>query len=282
MAEKLKIFRLLLSGHSNPYYNMALDQALIDSVSSLDSPPIFRVYGWRPCGVSFGFNQRIENILDIDRCRANGIPYVRRMTGGSVILHGDDISYSVISKKESLGIKGGVLESYKIINSFLISFYKSLGLRVDYARDKDSENDLGVCSLFKERYDIIYKGLKIGGNAQRRRGGVIFQHGSISLKDSGSQLKDLLQESSKSGREKSIALDKALNREIKFKEAEGLLISSFKNSFNVEFKESRLLDKELSNISLLQRAKYATSDWNLKRSDYVKEAPRLAQQEDKL
>ncbi len=257
---------------------MALDQALIESVSNLDSPPIFRVYGWRPEGVSFGFNQKIEDILNLDKCRKENIPYVRRMTGGSIILHKDDISYSLITKRDNLNIKTGVLESYKIINSFLICFYNSLGLEVDYFNNKDSEKDLGICSLFKERYDIIYKGFKMGGNAQRRRGEVVFQHGSIPLKDSNVlQLKRLLKDGSLGSLEKSISLDRALNREIDFKEAESLLISAFKKSFNAEFKGSKLLDIELSNIDYLEKCKYRTDSWNLERRDYAKEAPSLAQ-----
>ncbi|MDP8253356.1 MAG: lipoate--protein ligase family protein [Candidatus Kaelpia aquatica] len=275
MAKRLKRFRLVLSGHSSPYYNMALDQALINSVSNLDSPPVFRVYGWKPYGVSFGFTQKIETILDIERCDTQGIPYVRRMTGGSVILHRDDISYSVISKREDLDIQGGVLESYKTINSFLIRFYKSLGLEVEYAKDRDSGIDLGVCSLFKERYDIICKGLKIGGNAQRRKGGVIFQHGSIPLNDSSSELLALLKESNENSKERAISLGKALNREIGFKEAQDILVRSFKDTFEVDFKESSLLDKELLNIEFLDKSKYSVKDWNLKRRDYAKETSSL-------
>jgi len=276
MAKSLKRFRLILSGHSDPYYNMALDQALINSVSNLGSPPIFRVYGWRPHGISFGFTQKIETILNIDRCNSGEIPYVRRMTGGSAILHKDDISYSLIFKKDDLGIKGGVLDSYKVINSFLIRFYESLGLKVDYSGDKDSSIDLGVCSLSKERYDIICKGLKIGGNAQRRKGSVVFQHGSISLKDSSSELLKLLKDSSDNSSKKSISLDEALGRELSFKKAQDFLVRAFRDTFEVDFKESSLLEQELLNIIFLERNKYSTKDWNLKRRDHAKETPSLA------
>ncbi|MDP8216224.1 MAG: biotin/lipoate A/B protein ligase family protein [Candidatus Kaelpia imicola] len=275
MAKSLRRFRLILSGCSHPYCNMAFDQALISSVSNLDSPPIFRVYGWRPYGVSFGFTQKIETVLDLERCDAKNVPYVRRMTGGSVILHRDDISYSVISKREDLCIRGGVLDSYKTINSFLIRFYESLGLKVEYAENKDSGIDSGVCSFFKERYDVIYKGLKIGGNAQRRRGDVLFQHGSISLKDSSSELLMLLKESSRRSEAKSISLNRALNREIGFREAEALLAGAFKDTFEVEFKESSLLDEELLKIEFLDKNKYSTKDWNLERRDYAKETSSL-------
>jgi lipoyl(octanoyl) transferase len=277
MAESLKIFRLILSGYSSPYYNMALDQVLADSVAKENGLAVFRVYGWRPYGVSFGFNQKIGDILDLEKCRSKGIPYVRRMTGGSVILHRDDISYSVISRKEDLDIRGGILESYKTINSFLLKFYKGLGLKAAYSEKKDSDNDPGVCSLFKESYDIEYKGLKIGGNAQRRRAGVVFQHGSIPLRDSAFELRELLKVKNLESSKKSISLDKALGRELGFKEAESRLLESFKNSFNLEFKESELLDRELSSLEIIEQNKYAVDEWNLERRDHVKETSELAQ-----
>jgi lipoyl(octanoyl) transferase len=277
MAESLKIFRLILSGYSSPYYNMALDQVLADSVAKENGLAVFRVYGWRPYGVSFGFNQKIGDILDLEKCRSKGIPYVRRMTGGGVILHRDDISYSVISRKEDLDIRGGILESYKTINSFLLKFYKGLGLKAAYSEKKDSDNDSGVCSLFKESYDIEYKGLKIGGNAQRRRAGVIFQHGSIPLRDSAFELKELLKVKNLESGKKSISLDKALGRELEFKEAESRLLESFKNSFSLEFKESELLDRELFSLEIIGQNKYAVDEWNLERRDHVKETSGLAQ-----
>jgi lipoate-protein ligase A len=75
-----------------------------------------------------------------------------------------------------------------VLTSFLLSFYGKLGLAPRYAVDCSPPGTrLGgrtpLCFAGRETYDILVEGRKIGGNAQRRLKNVIFQHGSIPLRD---------------------------------------------------------------------------------------------------
>ncbi len=154
---------------------MDLDKSLFDS---FDGRPIFRLYSWEENSFTIGRFQKLEDE------KTYGTNYAKRMTGGGLLLHGFDISYTIIIPINLLG-KKSVKESYEYLCSFLLDFYKNLGLHVEYAKDimPDSLSKSFFCQEGFEAYDMICQGKKIGGNAQRRTKNLIFQHGSIPIKN---------------------------------------------------------------------------------------------------
>ena len=250
---------------------MAYDEAMFKAHSHKFIPPTLRIYGWNPDGISFGYFQDGSIINNI---KEGNIPLVRRMTGGGIIYHKGDISYSIICSRNDLNIKGAVDDSYRILCSFLIRFYESLGLKAEFSgcREKGS-NSGGLCCMAKERYDITIGGKKIGGNAQRRRRDIIFQHGSIPLRDVSIEINEL-SGIDKFDLDKNVtSLDKELNRKIDYYEAAELLRQSFQNTFNLKFKESGFIVQEEKMKDELLNNKYLTPKWNLERFDYAKYNP---------
>ena len=75
---------------------MAIDEALLRSFDPVSSPPILRLYGWSPPALSLGRFQKADQVLDLERCRADGVAVVRRVTGGGVIYHADELTLSLI------------------------------------------------------------------------------------------------------------------------------------------------------------------------------------------
>ena len=160
---------------------------------------------------------------DDDHLKKFGENHAKRMTGGGILFHGNDISYSLViptAYVKNLSVK----ESYEMICSFLMTFYKKLGLEPIYAKDME-QIELSAshyCQKGYEPYDILVNGKKIGGNAQRRTKEAIFQHGSISIDNTaysmGSSLEDL-------------------GVKISYKEAKALIQESFAQSFNVELEQ---------------------------------------------
>jgi lipoate-protein ligase A len=193
--------------------NMELDKSLYDN---FDSKAIFRLYSWKENSFSIGRFQKIDELEKF------GSDYAKRITGGGLLMHGFDISYSIIASAD-LFDKKSVKQSYEYLCSFLIHFYKDLGLDVEFA--KDTKQELSSESLFCQKgfepYDIVCQGKKIGGNAQRRSRDIIFQHGSIPLRD------DKREFSGYSLQEFGIDLDEERAKE--------LLKKSFINRFGVEF-----------------------------------------------
>ena len=165
-------------------YNMALDERIFYRYIE-DGIPCFRIYGWQVPSITYGISQQTENEIDLARCERDGVQVAQRITGGGVLFHHNEITYSLACSKEDVGEDSKVFVSYRQICAFLIYFYKSLGLRASFAFEADDFKHKSLphqlCSASHEKYDIVIGKRKIGGNAQKRRRQAIFQHGSIPL-----------------------------------------------------------------------------------------------------
>ncbi|HLO25336.1 MAG TPA: lipoate--protein ligase family protein [Geobacteraceae bacterium] len=182
-------WRFIDTGPLDGPANMAVDEALLACFDPATSAPVLRLYGWHPPAFSLGRFQDAGQILDLEKCRDAGIPVVRRITGGGVIYHADELTYSIVCSPNQIPPAKSVKDSFRVLTSFLLRCYEKLGLAARYAVDLyPAGARLGgrtpLCFAGREAYDILVQGRKIGGNAQRRLKNVIFQHGSIPLRGS--------------------------------------------------------------------------------------------------
>ncbi len=227
-----KTFRFILSPKLSAKENMAIDKVLIDNFTKGDMP-IFRLYTWEK-SFTLGVSQKIEEYLSLKEKYEDN--YSKRITGGGVLFHGHDLSYSLLLPDDdfkNLSVK----QSYEKICQFLLYFYKNLGLNVCFA--KDDENILlsksPYCQVGFEAYDILVNGKKIGGNAQKRKKHLIFQHGSIPIEKIeqnemiGNTLRDF-------------------GIKISYNEAIEKVKMAFENSFNIRLETSDLTKKEKEEI----------------------------------
>ena len=161
---------------------MALDERIFSRYLE-DDIPVFRVYRWKSPSFTYGVSQHPESEIDFKQCISSGVEVIKRITGGGIIFHDDEITYSFVCGKHDVGEPEGVFVSYRQICVFLIRFYESLGLKATFALESAGFQDRcaahELCSASYEKYDILINGRKIGGNAQKRKRHVIFQHGSI-------------------------------------------------------------------------------------------------------
>jgi lipoate-protein ligase A len=167
--------------------NMAIDEALLACFNPVESAPILRLYGWNPPAFSCGRFQKPAEIIDLNRCQADGVQVVQRITGGGVIYHAAELTYSLVCPADFIPGSRGVKDAFFQLTSFLLQFYRKLDLdachAVDwYSGDKRFGVRTPLCFAGIESCDILIDGRKIGGNAQRRLKNVIFQHGSIPIK----------------------------------------------------------------------------------------------------
>lgn len=238
-----KKFRLIVSNQNSAKLNMATDEALAVSFEPTDTP-ILRLYTWEK-SFTIGVGQKISQYEYLEEYNKN---YAKRITGGGVLFHGHDLSYSIIVSPTYLdGLN--VKESYEKICSFLLEFYKRLDLDVKYVKDDENLqlSKSQFCQVGFEAYDIIANGIKIGGNAQRRTKKFIFQHGSIPVKK--------FTETSSSKSEIGNDLEE-LGIDITFEEAQKLLIEVFEKTFEVTLEKSSLNKKEEEKLSFLLKEKY--------------------------
>ena len=178
----MKSFRLIRSGALSAASNMALDEKIFKHYLE-DGVGVLRLYRWKGPSFTYGFSQEPKSQIDLAGCVTDAVEVVKRITGGGILFHDDEITYSFVCSKSDLGEPQGVFVDYRNICGFLLRFYESLGLVPDFAlsqpgfKDRCAAHEL--CSAAHEKYDIVLGGKKIGGNAQKRNRQVIFQHGSI-------------------------------------------------------------------------------------------------------
>lgn len=175
-------FRLVRSLPGSAVRNMSVDERMFARYLQ-DGVPVLRVYRWKSPSFTYGVSQQPSDGLDLARCAADGIGIAKRMTGGGILFHHDEITYSFVCSRNDVGEPEGTLVSYRQICAFLIRFYSSLGLTASFALESprfsahSAAHDL--CSASHEKYDIVIAGRKIGGNAQKRSRHAVFQHGSV-------------------------------------------------------------------------------------------------------
>lgn len=182
------VWRVIDTGPCPGRENMAIDEALFRCFDPAVSRPVLRLYGWQPPALSLGRFQKAGDDLDLARCRADNLTVVRRITGGGAIWHVDELTYSLVCAPSQIPPAASVKDSFRVLTSFLLGFYRALRLQADYAVDlAPAGSRLGqrtpLCFAGRESYDIMLQGRKIGGNAQRRSREIIFQHGSIPLQN---------------------------------------------------------------------------------------------------
>src|SRR5437899_12897670 len=68
--------------------NMAIDEALLDSVAV----PSIRFYRWQSPALSFGYFGKFADVAEY----ATERDLVRRWTGGGIVFHGEDLTYSIV------------------------------------------------------------------------------------------------------------------------------------------------------------------------------------------
>ncbi|MDD3726370.1 MAG: lipoate--protein ligase family protein [Candidatus Ratteibacteria bacterium] len=248
----MRVWRFFLSGYSSPFTNMAVDRAMID-IHRKDNIPVFRIYGWSPHSFSTGYSQKIEEVLDITACVRDGVPFVRRHTGGGIIFHGDEVTYSLVCSSEDIGSPATVKDGYKTICSFILNAYRHYGLSPAFAVESGQINreKSTLCFASFEDYDILSNGKKIGGNAQKRTKNVIMQHGSIPLTLDYAPVLKYVKE--KVSFQKTTAVGMEIGREIGFEEFADVLKDSFVKTFGVRIEERDLTTEEQEIVEIYER-----------------------------
>jgi lipoate-protein ligase A len=257
---------------SDPYTNMAIDEALFLRYNESLSRPTFRIYRWEPAALSLGYFQQPQKELFLDKINESNIPYVRRITGGGIIFHDAELTYSLVCSKDDLNIKS-VKDSYRKLCSFIINTYKNLGLKASFANEKadfKKKNFSSFCFASNQKYDILIEGKKIGGNAQRRKKNVVFQHGSIPFKLDINRILSWLK--NKSMENKVCSLEDALKKTVDYGEIKDLLVKNFKRSFKVDIVTDELTDIEKRLSRTLKTNKYQTDNWNQHRIDGIRKS----------
>jgi len=161
------------SGAGAPAYNMALDEALLESAPQL-ARPVLRFYSWTEPVATFGYSQKYSQAAALTPLR----PLVRRPTGGGLVPHDADWTYSLIFPAQHPWHRLKAAESYRRLHEWIGAAFARLNVPASLA-DSSQKEIPGSCFAGAEKSDLLWRGRKIAGAAQRRaRGGLLIQ-GSV-------------------------------------------------------------------------------------------------------
>ena len=97
-------WRLILQGPGSPARNMAVDEALLREVRE----PVLRIYEWDVPAVSLGYFQ--------SHTLAGDLPFVRRYTGGGLVDHAHDVTYTIVLPRNHPWMELSMPDSYCLVH----------------------------------------------------------------------------------------------------------------------------------------------------------------------
>jgi lipoate-protein ligase A len=212
---------LLDSPAAHAAANMALDEALLQTAGERGRA-VLRVYGWTRPAVSFGYSQKFPAEF------AGRFEIVRRPTGGGIVYHGDDTTYTVVTPAAHRLCAMSAREAYCVLHRAVAAALKaSLQLCAGAASPRGQYE----CFANPVPGDVMAGARKLAGGAQRRTRCGLLHQGSIAVK---------------------LPVER--------------IAEAFRQTMNIGFEPYRLTEAERELAEHLAREKYATDQWNRRRS----------------
>ncbi|NNC89921.1 MAG: lipoate--protein ligase family protein [Akkermansiaceae bacterium] len=153
--------------------NMAVDEWLLATVTT----PVLRFYRWKGAWVSLGYFDPLAAARGM--FAAEEVSFVRRATGGGIVDHRVDQTYTlVVPKGERLaGLRGA--GSYGVIHAALAAALGAAGIEAVLTRE-DAAVDSAACFEKPVAWDLTDgRGRKIAGAGQRRTKHGLLHQGSV-------------------------------------------------------------------------------------------------------
>ena len=173
--------RLIIDEPLCGVWNMAVDEALLESAAE-EGRPTLRFYQWREPTLSLGY---FQFAADRNQHQASSAcPLVRRSTGGGAILHDRELTYSFALPRGQAG--GPRMQSlYYAVHETLVEALADQGIPASLFAGETLLQITGaepfLCFERRATGDVLVRGAKICGSAQRRRKNALLQHGSVLL-----------------------------------------------------------------------------------------------------
>jgi len=258
MSEIKEEWRFLPLETRNGFWNMALDEAILDAIIEKESPNTLRFFKWDPSTISIGRNQSLSNEVNVSYARERNFNIVRRITGGGSVFHDStrEITYSIVCPTrflEKLNAKN-VIEQFEIIETGIILALKQYGLI--------PEKGVIHCPA------IFLDGKKFSGNAQVRKKGYLLQHGTILLELDPELMYSVLKAPnnvSKSRMVKSVyAKCIGIKEKLEVYEERDFLSSlkaGFESILGIKLIDGVYTQNELKIAKKLVSLKYSSKDW---------------------
>ncbi len=156
-------------------HGAALNMALDEAVLALAEVPTLRVYRWAAPAVSFGY---FEHWADGSAAHPGREP-VRRWTGGGVVPHGEDWTYSLCVPQGFAFIRQPAAETYTALHAVLAGVLSQEAGAEAVLTPQAAPKVSAACFENPARSDVLISGRKVAGAAQRRSRFGLLHQGSL-------------------------------------------------------------------------------------------------------
>src|SRR6266487_1827568 len=184
----MSVFAALDTYYNGAGHSAAVNMAIDDALLGYATVPSIRFYRWQSPALSFGYFGRFADVASY----AHGRNLVRRWTGGGIVFHGDDLTYSIVIPANDPAFSESSMLIYEKIHCALRSALAANGGGAELAamgRDAALQRPrtaqlavlTNVCFANPVRADVMVNGRKVAGAAQRRTRGGLLHQGSIQL-----------------------------------------------------------------------------------------------------
>ena len=253
MADSWRLFKNI-SRPVSTAEGLAVDDTLPQSVEKNNSQPILHVYTFIP-SVIVGRYQDIETSLKLDRCRARGIEYNRRSTGGGTVIMGPEII--------ALGL--GINVDYPGLKKGVGGVFESLSLVLIRALDM-----FGIQAYFRPKNDLEVNGKKIAGlSAASDEGKSLLFHTSflvdfdvaLMIDIMNTPLVKLQDKGHNCFSERMTTVRGELGRSVPVEKVMDVIVGAFEEEFNIRFKEDVPDEWEKKTIQRYIEERYKNQEW---------------------
>jgi lipoate-protein ligase A len=154
--------------------NMAIDEVLLRTTPGA----LLRFYRWSEPSVSFGYFDKFEEAREF----AAGRSLVRRWTGGGIVPHGDDLTYSLMISASDAAYRLSSPALYREIHQIIARALLSWGVPTQLVQG-NSTRVSAVCFANPVTADLLEGERKIAGAAHRKARQGLLHQGSIQRPD---------------------------------------------------------------------------------------------------
>ncbi len=188
-----RLFAALLVYHDDTAHSAAMNMAIDEALLEHAAVPSIRFYKWHSPALSFGYFGKLADVADYAFER----DLVRRWTGGGIVFHGDDLTYSIVIPASDAASGESSISIYGKIHRALAHALNGIGEGAVVAGGIDPSCGSGFanraavtasgysCFANPVRADVMIDGRKVAGAAQRRTRSGLLQQGSIQGVDLG-------------------------------------------------------------------------------------------------
>jgi lipoate---protein ligase len=180
------LWKILDTGASSAEENMRIDADLLGEMAN-EERPCLHFYDWEHPSATFGLLTKPELYLDLEKVKKYGLTLVKRPTGGGIVFHLWDLAFSIVVPARCSLYSQNTLSNYALVNQGVVKAVETfMGGGIEASMTPEDHVPLdGYCKRFcmaqPTKYDVVWKGCKIAGAAQRQTKHGFLHQGTISL-----------------------------------------------------------------------------------------------------